>query len=384
MKKINKKSRIITVLSLIVLLVLLCATSCASRCKVTFVLDDSGKSIAVAVDKGTTLWIPKSEDTRLSFAGWYLDRELTERYTEGSIERDVVLYAAWVEGNGESINITVHDGSCEPETITVASGSRVGELKKPTKDGYIFKGWSDRAAGEVVYNEEDFLVKSCKLYPVFEPDPVALVNNASVKALSATVAVTTTRYSSNIMRPSNVSGGSGVIIEDEGTGYLVVTNHHVVEQRSGYNTRKFTVTDCYGNEYDANLLYSMAEYDLALLRFSKGQEELTELPIGADPEVGALIAAIGCPKGALNTVTVGRVAAYNTVEVNGNSAVNFKVGIHLAPTDHGSSGGAVINADMELVGINFAYSVDEENSYTYGVFIQSSKLCEFLKLVGYN
>ena len=363
----------------IIPLLFIILTACQSRCKVTFVLDNDGKSVAVEVDKGTVLWIPKSTDSTLSFAGWYLDSEYKERYTKGNIDEDVILYAAWVEGNGEEIELTLRDGSCEPYKHTVISGSTYGQIEKPVKDGYIFKGWSNEPEGEP-FAPGAFVTESMELYPVWEVDTVAFVNRISVKVLPATVGVSAVRHDSHMFRPSNISGGSGVIFKESSSHYYILTNHHVVEQRDNYDVIEYTVSDCYGEVYEASLEVSSYEYDLAVLKIRKGEKKLGVLSLADDPAVGETVSAVGYPKGVVNAVTVGKVAGYSKVDITGTkSGITFDTGIHLAPTDHGSSGGAVVNGDLELVGINYASSVDTEKGTSYGVFVQASKVAEFLK-----
>ena len=139
--------------------------------------------------------------------------------------------------------------------------------------------------------------------------------------------------------------GSGVIIDAE-NGY-VVTNNHVVE-----NADEITVKLTDGRELSAKKLGADEQSDIALLKVAP--ENLTALPL-ADSDaarVGDFVVAIGNPFGLSQTVTSGIVSAL------GRSGLNIGGYEDFIQTDaainRGNSGGALVNFNGELLGINTA------------------------------
>ncbi len=139
--------------------------------------------------------------------------------------------------------------------------------------------------------------------------------------------------------------GSGVII-DVDRGYIL-TNHHVVGKADS-----ITVTLYDGHNYEAELIGSDPDTDVALIRIDA--ESLSELPYANinDLRVGDFVVAIGNPFGLGQTVTSGIVSALgrNSLGIHG-----YEDYIQTdAPINPGNSGGALVNFDGELIGINTA------------------------------
>jgi serine protease Do len=148
--------------------------------------------------------------------------------------------------------------------------------------------------------------------------------------------------------------GSGFIIHRAG---YIVTNAHVVARTSD---RKVTFAD--GREFEAQLVASDREHDLAVLKIEP-PEPLEPLHLGTtrDLMVGETVIAIGNPLGYQHTVTAGVVSAIDrdlefTEEV---------VLIDLIQTDAsinpGNSGGPLLNVLGDLIGINTAIRGDAQN-----------------------
>ena len=140
--------------------------------------------------------------------------------------------------------------------------------------------------------------------------------------------------------------GSGVIVDAEG---LVMTNHHVIE---GADEIRVVLSDL--REYEAKLVLSDEQTDLAVLRIEPAQEPLPvlELRDSDDLEVGDLVLAIGNPFGVGQTVTSGIVSARARTQV-GISDFSFFIQTDAA-INPGNSGGALVALDGRLVGINTA------------------------------
>ncbi|MGO1075696.1 trypsin-like peptidase domain-containing protein [Inquilinus sp. CA228] len=142
------------------------------------------------------------------------------------------------------------------------------------------------------------------------------------------------------------SVGSGVIV-DAAKG-LVVTSAHVVE-----NATEIGVTLGNGNEVTAQVVGSAADIDIAVLRIPANGLK-TELPVDDTdmPKVGDFVVAIGNPFG------LGQTASLGIVSATGRSGLGIEGYEDFIQTDAainpGSSGGALIDLNGRLVGINTA------------------------------
>lgn len=140
--------------------------------------------------------------------------------------------------------------------------------------------------------------------------------------------------------------GSGVII-DADKGY-VVTNYHVIN-----NAEKIRVQLHDGREYDAELVGGDKMSDVALLKLAEAKN-LTQIKIADSDKlrVGDFAVAIGNPFGLGQTVTSGIVSALGRSGLNIENFENF---IQTdAAINSGNSGGALVNLNGELIGINTA------------------------------
>ncbi|EPB0881705.1 serine endoprotease DegQ [Yersinia enterocolitica] len=140
--------------------------------------------------------------------------------------------------------------------------------------------------------------------------------------------------------------GSGVIINAE-KGYIL-TNNHVIN-----NADKIRVQLNDGREYDAKLLGRDEQTDIALLQLTDAKN-LTAIKI-ADSDnlrVGDFAVAVGNPFGLGQTATSGIISALGRSGLNLEGLENF---IQTdASINRGNSGGALVNLNGELIGINTA------------------------------
>ncbi|WP_158262691.1 Do family serine endopeptidase [Photobacterium sanctipauli] len=140
--------------------------------------------------------------------------------------------------------------------------------------------------------------------------------------------------------------GSGVIV-DADKGYIV-TNHHVI---GGADKIMVQLHD--GRELTAELIGSDQMSDIALLQL-KDTDNLTEIKLADSDQlrVGDFAVAIGNPFGLGQTVTSGIISALGRSGLNIENFENF---IQTdAAINSGNSGGALVNLNGELVGINTA------------------------------
>ncbi len=167
-----------------------------------------------------------------------------------------------------------------------------------------------------------------------------------------------------------VSIGSGVIIDESG---LVVTNAHVVKMAS-----QIFVTFSDGTRVEARLLFIRHQDDLAIL----GVEppfELKSIPLAKEDSllIGETVIAIGNPFGLENTVTTGVLSGKNRNFYVPRMGHVFSGLIQTdAAMNLGSSGGALLNVDGELIGINLTVAADSQG---IGFAVSSEKIRDILQ-----
>jgi len=158
--------------------------------------------------------------------------------------------------------------------------------------------------------------------------------------------------------------GSGVVINAE-KGY-VVTNNHVVN-----NATKIQVQLSDGRRYDAKVIGKDPSSDIALIQLQDAKN-LTAVKL-ADSDnlrVGDYTVAIGNPYGLGETVTSGIVSALGRSGLNVENYENF---IQTdAAINRGNSGGALVNLNGELIGINTAILAPDGGNIGIGFAIPSN------------
>ena len=142
--------------------------------------------------------------------------------------------------------------------------------------------------------------------------------------------------------------GSGIIYDASG---LIVTNLHVVRDATNIDVQLAT-----GERLPAELTATDATTDVALLQIER--DNLPAATFAEElPEVGELAIAIGNPVGLENTVTAGIISGLGRSVPSGPVTPQPLVDLIQtdAPISPGNSGGALVNAEGEVVGMNIAY-----------------------------
>ena len=156
--------------------------------------------------------------------------------------------------------------------------------------------------------------------------------------------------------------GSGVIYKQVGDTYYVVTNYHVIEDSTSlqvvyerYGVLNFDISDEY-----IELIGSDPTTDLAVFTF-ESTETFAVIPLADSYEiaVGEFVFAIGNPLGFeyYGTVTMGIVSGLTRFVVG--DGFNTTLLQHDAAISPGNSGGALLNINGELIGINNMKLVDD-------------------------
>jgi serine protease Do len=155
--------------------------------------------------------------------------------------------------------------------------------------------------------------------------------------------------------PEQRESGSGVIISRDG---YIITNNHVISDEDGGIASDINVTVYNGKIYKAKLIGRDANADIAVLKIEAA--DLPYLVCGNSDELqtGQWVLAVGYPLSLGTTVTAGIISATGRgIETNSREVKNGETAFRSfiqtdAAMNIGSSGGALVNIDGALIGIN--------------------------------
>ncbi|WP_410879628.1 trypsin-like peptidase domain-containing protein [Myroides sp. DW712] len=161
---------------------------------------------------------------------------------------------------------------------------------------------------------------------------------------------------------AQVGTGSGVIISEDG---YIVTNNHVIA-----NASELEITLNNNQTYKAQLIGTEKQMDLALLKINT-TEKLPFLTFGDSDaiQLGEWVLAVGNPYNLTSTVTAGIISAKarNLSETGIQSFIQTD-----AAVNPGNSGGALVNAQGELIGINTMISSNTGSYVGYAFAVPSN------------
>ncbi|WP_299521936.1 trypsin-like peptidase domain-containing protein [Winogradskyella sp.] len=161
---------------------------------------------------------------------------------------------------------------------------------------------------------------------------------------------------------AQVGTGSGVIISP--TGYIV-TNNHVIK-----NANEISITLNNNKSYMAELIGTDEATDIALIKI-EADEDLPFLAFGDsdDSKIGEWVLAVGNPFNLTSTVTAGIISAKSR-DLSGRNTQSF---IQTdAAVNPGNSGGALVNTNGDLIGINTAISSRDGSYIGYSFAVPSN------------
>ena len=174
-------------------------------------------------------------------------------------------------------------------------------------------------------------------------DAVVHVKNTSI--VNAPMSMQDLFYGRNSQR-AQVGTGSGVIISP--TGYIV-TNNHVIN-----NANEISITLNNNKSYMAELIGTDESTDIALLKIeTEGDLPFMAFGDSDNAKIGEWVLAVGNPFNLNSTVTAGIISAKSR-DLSGQNTQSF---IQTdAAVNPGNSGGALVNTNGDLIGINTAIS----------------------------
>ena len=166
-----------------------------------------------------------------------------------------------------------------------------------------------------------------------------------------------------VQTPERVGFGSGVIISKDG---YIVTNNHVIDKADVISVK---LND--GREFKGRIIGTDPSTDLALVKIEG--EDLPTIPVGDSDQlkIGEWVLAVGNPFNMTSTVTAGIVSAKARSLGVYNKGVESFIQTDAA-INQGNSGGALVNARGELVGINSVLYSPTGSYSGYGFAIPTS------------
>lgn len=151
------------------------------------------------------------------------------------------------------------------------------------------------------------------------------------------------------------ASGSGIIISEDG---YILTNNHIVNSSSSSSfyelgkASKVTIT-LYNDEteYEAKIVGTDEQTDLAVLKIEKTGLTAAELGDSDSIQVGEFSMAVGNPLGLNNSVTAGIISAVDR-KVTDSDGKTFTLIQTDAAINSGNSGGALVNSKGQVIGVN--------------------------------
>lgn len=154
------------------------------------------------------------------------------------------------------------------------------------------------------------------------------------------------------------ASGSGIIISEDG---YILTNNHVINSSSSSSNSYYQITEANNlkvtlynddTEYDAKVVGSDSQTDLAVIKIEKTGLTAAELGDSNSVQVGEFAMAVGNPLGLQSSISCGIISAKNREVKDSDTRTTYNVIQTDAAINSGNSGGALVNADGKVIGIN--------------------------------
>lgn len=138
--------------------------------------------------------LPEVEKAKSTFVGWYHGDTKVENGDTLDLSGGNVISARWIDSDVYTVALNANGGIVSPNSINVYSGSKLGELTAPSRDGYDFEGWYDNeqftggaySAESVIDSDKTLYAKwterDCTL--TFDPDGGLMYDDAVIKVAS--------------------------------------------------------------------------------------------------------------------------------------------------------------------------------------------------------
>jgi len=229
------------------------------------------------------------------------------------------------------------------------------------------------------------------------------IENVERNALTANIEIVQLKYTTN-GNSSSIAvsvGASGVIIAREGNKYFALTANHVISELDDVDKTEILVMGYDDLDYNDTLNmpgeikgvanyykqfphsvveYSNVKYDLALISFIS-DEVYTVLSLAEDiPKYGDKVASMSNPYGKRNIVTAGKISSKKLWSFNDEAGKTQYQNIkHSAVISEGSSGSALLNENLEIVGINLGGNENIFHKFISGMAMPNDRIRAFLE-----
>ena len=170
-------------------------------------------------------------------------------------------------------------------------------------------------------------------------------------------------------------GGSSQAQRAQGSGWVydsdghIITNEHVVDGATSIKVQFWN-----DKTYSATVVGTDPSTDLAVIKVDAPSSELHPLSVGdsSKVQVGDGVVAIGSPFGLEETVTSGIVSAlHRAIQAPNNFTINDSIQTDAA-INHGNSGGPLLNAQAQVIGVNAQIKSDSNGNEGVGFSIPSN------------
>jgi serine protease Do len=221
----------------------------------------------------------------------------------------------------------------------------------------LFHSVYSSQAKEVPTIASPAMLANYKEVPINTKPRAWAADNPSPNFVTTSKKVTAAVANINTLNASGyrISSGSGVVISSDG---YIITNHHVIEDGS-----TFEVTLHDKRKLEAELIGSDQTTDLALLKTNARDLKPISYGDSDQVEIGEWVLAVGNPFNLTSTVTAGIISAKarNINILRGSYSIESFIQTD-AVVNPGNSGGALVNDQGELIGINTAI-ISESGGY---------------------
>ena len=157
------------------------------------------------------------------------------------------------------------------------------------------------------------------------------------------------------MSQASQAEGSGIIISKDG---YILTNNHIINSADSsiyYEVSEATKVSVYlyndETPYEAKIIGTDEQTDLAIIKIEKDNLTVAELGDSNSVKIGEFAMAIGNPLGMESSVTSGIISAVNR-SVTSEDGTTYNLIQTDAAINSGNSGGALVNAEGKVIGIN--------------------------------
>ena len=252
------------------------------------------------------------------------------------------------------------------QKVSTTTTSAISTTMPSTQNGTITFTDSDYEAFGI-YSSSTYDLTDIDQYNQILLNTKSLIRHANIQVVS-------TLYDERVQFPWSTltekyiigtNYGSGVVFMEDDTYYYAVTNNHVIdpeEYEATYQKKTYGETD----RSNAEVIAADSNLDLAVVRFEKASHTdvsivniYNRLYYKFNP--GELVLAVGNPQNVINNVTFGEFKSMESID-----NVDFKVIYHDAQIHEGSSGGALVDVDGNLLGIN-TWGIDDNDEYSFSI-----------------